>query len=351
MVALLTIPLIVILAFTADFGLAYANRQAISTGADSAALAIVHNQYRAQLKSPSRTCAQALAADAALPTGSSAKATTIALAQVNANAPAHTTFTAADIDVSLSCESSNKVLQASVTVRRNVPRAFSLVIGSDPLRVRRTSVSALGVRNGVDGVEPIGLCKLQAQKIVDDAAADLSDNKPYRAELISLSKVWSGNGTCDGAGGSGNWGWLDLGQGNGNSALAAMITTGSTATYTLSGSPPAYAMNGTPGNKGNSAGVHTAMDGIMDKPVIMPVYSTYSGNGSNATYTVTGFITVMMCGYDKTTKGSCYDSAVPMTGDDMQVKFVSYSTAGELGTVAGLGDSDAFDSYVTGLIQ
>jgi hypothetical protein len=200
------------------------------------------------------------------------------------------------------------------------------------------------------GVEPIGLCKLQAQKIVDDAALDLNAGAPYRAELISLSKVWSGN-TCDGAGGSGNWGWLDLGQGNGNSALATMITTGSTSTYTLTGSPPAYAMNGTPGNKGNSSGVHTAMSEIMDKPIIMPVYSTYIGNGSNASYSVTGFITVKMCGYDKTTKGSCYDSSVPMTGDDMQVRFVSYSTAGQLGTVSGLGDSDAFDSYVTGLIE
>ena len=74
--------------------------------------------------------------------------------------------------------------------------------------------------------EAEAICKYQAQQIITDAAADASSSVPFRAELIALTKVWTGNQTCDGAGGSGNWGWLDLGQGNGNSALADMITHG-----------------------------------------------------------------------------------------------------------------------------
>jgi hypothetical protein len=40
-----------------------------------------------------------------------------------------------------------------------------------------------------------------------------------------------------------------------------------------------------------------------------------------------------------------------MTGNDMQVRFVSYSTVGDLGTAAGLGGPSAFDSYVIGLVR
>ena len=93
------------------------------------------------------------------------------------------------------------------------------------------------------------------------------------------------------------------------------------------------------------------MSAIMDKVVIMPVYDTYVGNGANASYNVIGFLTVQMCGYDNAEKGTCYDPTVPMTGNDMQVKFVSYSTIGDLGSVAGLGSPYAFDSYVIGLVK
>jgi len=94
------------------------------------------------------------------------------------------------------------------------------------------------------------------------------------------------------------------------------------------------------------------MSAVMDKTVLMPVYDTYSGNGSNASYNITGFISLKLCGYDKTEKGACYDSSVPMTGDDMQVRFVSFSPiSGDISTVCGIAQACAYDNYVIGLVR
>jgi Flp pilus assembly protein TadG len=342
MVALLSVVLLVMLAFTADLGMAYAQRQALGSGADSAALAIVRSEYAKQLRSPARTCAGIAAADGTAAAG-------IALAQVNANAPFGDPLTASDLQVDLSCTGAG-ALSASVKVTKQVPRTVGKVAGSAPLTVTRRSVASLAVVNRVTGVEPIGVCRYQAQAIIDDAAADLSANQPSRAELVSLSKVWTGSRTCDGSGGSGNWGWLDLGQGNGESALGTTIENGSSTPLTVSGSPPTLPLDGTPGNRSNGNPVHDAMAAIMDRTVVLPVYGSYSGNGANATYTVTGFLTVKMCGYDGSVRGTCYDPMVPMSGNDLQVRFVSYAPAGQLDSVCGLGDAScSFDAFTTGL--
>jgi Flp pilus assembly protein TadG len=342
LVALLSVVLLVMMAFTADLGMAYAQRQALGAGADSAALAIVHSEYVKQLKNPTRTCSSTAAVDGAA-------ARSIALAQINANAPFGKPLTASQIQVSLSCVGAG-ALSASVRVSKTVPTTFGQVAGSSGIGINRSSVANLAVVNRVTGVEPIGVCRYQAQAIIDDAAADLSANKPYRSELMSLSKVWTGNRTCDGSGGAGNWGWLDLGQGNAESALGQAIQDGSSTPLTVSGSPPTLTLDGTPGNRANGNPVHAGMAAIMDKTVVLPVYGSYSGNGANVTYTVNGFLTVKMCGYDKTTTGTCYDPSVPMTGDDMQLRFVSYAPVGKLDSICGLGDTScSFDSFTTGL--
>ena len=344
MVALLSVVLLVMLAFTADFGMAYAQRQALGAGADSAALAIVHSEYVKQLKDPARTCSSTVAVDGAA-------ARSIALAQVNENAPFGKPLTASQLQVNLTCVGAG-ALSASVRVSKTVPRTFGKVAGSAGININRSSVANLAVVNHVTDVEPIGLCRYQAQAIIDDAAADLSANQPNRAESISFNKIWTGNRTCDGSGGAGNWGWLDLGQGIGESALGEAIKNGSSTPLTVSGSPPSLTLEGAPGNRANGNPVHDGMSAIMDKTVVLPVYGSYQGDGANVTYTINGFLTVQMCGYDKTITGTCYDPAVPMTGDDMQVKFVSYAPVGKLDSVCGLGDTScSFDSFATGLTQ
>ncbi|MGZ4531464.1 MAG: pilus assembly protein TadG-related protein [Mycobacteriaceae bacterium] len=341
-VALLAVVLVTLLAFAADFGMAYAQRQALGTGTDSAALAVVRSEYAAQLQNPLRTCGQIQSTD-------QAQASSTALTQVNANSPFGSALTGSDVVVHLDCVGSPPVLQVTVTSTRRMNRIFGWVAGSSQLVLNRVAIADLGVVSNPIGVEPIGICNLQAQGILNDAAADLAANKPYRTELISLSKVWSGN-DCSGDGGSGNWGWLDLGQGNGESALGNMIANGLQTPLTVSGNPPQVTMGGSPGNKGNGNPVHDGMAAIMDKTVLLPVYTSYSGNGANITYKVNGFLSVKMCGYDKTIKGSCYDSTVPMNGDDMQVKFVSYEPPGQFGGQC-FGQACAYDAYVTRLVD
>ena len=124
-VALLTIPLLILTAFTVDFGMAYAQGQAYSAGADSAALAIV-NAKRAPLLVPPAvppTCDDIRIADAALSAGDPTKASSIALTQVNANTNFGTQLTASDVTTALSCTPAG-VLVADVDVKRNVPTSL-----------------------------------------------------------------------------------------------------------------------------------------------------------------------------------------------------------------------------------
>lgn len=352
-VAVLLIPLMVVAAFAVDFGNAYSQRRALSSGADSAALAIVAQQQKLGVADPTKSCAQLIADDAALPSTAPNKAANVALNYVNANAPFGATLTATDLTVSLSCTTTGTpALVATVQVNKVVPTSFGRLVGVNNLNVGRASQAAMGVAYKVTGFRPIGICKYQAQDIISHATQDAANGVPYRGELISLTKVWNGSDTCDGAGGSGNWGWLDCGQGNGASALGAVLASGCTSTLTLdtSTTPPSTVINGSPGNSANNTPVHTGMATIMDDVVDVPVYDTYTGTGQNATFRVIGFLSVKMCGYDVTTRGACYDPAVPMSGNDLQVRYAAYRPLGQLGGTCQIGQPCAYNALVTKLV-
>ena len=347
MVAIFSVALLVVAAFTTDFGMAYVQRRALATGADSAALAVVRTEYKYQTAHPTRTCATIVSTDAA-------SASAIAQSQVDANAPFQAT-TGTAVTTTLSCDATAKVLLVTVVVNRTVNRILGSLVGASSMQIGRQAVSALGVINRVSGLEPIGQCTRQAQAIIATHVVDSGSVPPQRdrAQLIRETKVWGGGAQCDGGGGSGNWGWLTFpGQGNGSNDLGDMIATAYSGTVTLApGSPPSYTMDGVPGNRGNNAHTHSAMQTIMDKSVTLPVYDTVTGNGSNVTYKVTGFLSVQMCGYDVTIRGICYDPAVPMGADDMQVRYVDYIPAGELGKLCAIGDPCANDAYVYKLLN
>jgi Flp pilus assembly protein TadG len=347
--AILVVVLLGIVAFTTDFGMAYAQRQALATGADSAALAVILAEKTTQLSQPTRTCATSVAQDGAADS-------TIALTQVNANAPFHTTIPASAVTTTLSCV--NGTLEVTVVDVRTINQIFSGVLGGSPLNISRKAMADMGVVNSVSGASPFAVCTNQAQAIIAQHLVDVAASKPESAQLVSLTKVW-GSGTCDGGGGSGNWGWLDFGQGKGDSALGPEITTGDSygpLTLNTSTTPPSYSISGTPGNKGNGGPVQTGMQTIMDKSITVPVYSTVTGNGANAQYTVIGFLTVKMCGYQankKSVLGNCYDpttAGVQLQGDDMQIRYLSYTAAGQIGTTCAIGSACAFNAYVTKLI-
>jgi Flp pilus assembly protein TadG len=358
MVALLATLLIVLAAFTTDFGLAYAQRQALATGADSAALSIVREAQLQVTKNPALTCAQ-------LVTSNSASANVTALRQVNANSPYGAVLVAGDVTTTLSCVGpSAGVLQAAVTVAKPVQTVFGGLVGVSTININRQSAAALGAVNGVSGFLPIAVCTNQAQAIVANAIADVpSRSTTYRHELVSLAKVWKPGNDC-GAGGSGNWGFLDC-QGNSANSIADGIQNGCPDTITLNGTttPPSFTASGTPGNKLNSGQVDNALATIMDKVRVIPVYSTVTGNGNNATYTIVGFLSAKICGTkanNKTNTGSCYLGGVePLSGvdvslvqDSLQIQYVAYTPVSSISTLCGLGTVTCqFNSTTTQLVR
>ena len=352
-VALLTIPLLILAAFTVDFGMAYAQGQAYGTGADSAALAIVNAKREPLLAPPAvpPTCDQIRTADAALGASDPAKASNIALVQVNANTNFGTQLTQSDVTTTLSCTPEG-VLRADVAVRRNVPTSFGGLVGVSSIKADRNAAAALGIAKKVTGVFPMAICTLQAEEIVNHAAAS---GEPYPAEVIKSDKVWGSGALCQPqqGNGSGNWGWLDCGNGVSVPDLVNYINSGCNASLVLSGSnPPTTTIDGTPGNKVNASGLQSALLAALDKVYAFPVYTTISGQGSGTEYTITGFIQLKLCaGAGKT--GTCYDNTVPMGSDDLQVRYVAYVPVGQINALCGIGGAScpSFNSYVTNLIQ
>jgi Flp pilus assembly protein TadG len=367
--ALLAVALLLFVAFATDFGLVYSHRQALSTGVDSASLAVVRAQYKQVLANPTTaTCAQLVAADAALAAGDPAKSSTIALAQLNANAPFGEAVPAASVTTSLTCVGTGSgTLLATVSVTKPVQTVFGRFAGISTISVSPEAAAALGAAREPVGYKPIGVCADQALQIVANAAADVPGrSSTYRHELITIDKTWGGASPCGEA--NGNWGWLDC-DGSGESAVGNGLRNGCRTGLTIdtSTTPPTYTASGTPGNKGNGNPVVSAFSTIMDDVVAIPVYDVVSGNGNNANYHVVGFLSVRICGYRSNNQvagpGMCYVTNDPLVtpnvannvalvDNSLQVQYAGYTPVAELNTECPIGDVDcAFNVYVTELVE
>jgi Flp pilus assembly protein TadG len=355
-VAILLIPLSILLAFSLDLGNAMAQRQALYTSSDSAALAVAGRERTLAQANPSKTCAQLVSDDAALPVGSADKSSTVALAQINANSGFGPTVSASDVTATLSCTgASSGTLQASVYVRKVVATTFGRLAGVSNLNINRTSVADLGPPSTLGaGYRPFGICKLQSDNIIQ-AAAGVTPPAPYPAQVIALSKVWGGT-DCSGSGGSGNWGWISCdGISPSASALGDKLSHGCNTPIVLNTgtTPPSVTLTGAPGNKASSTPVHDGMSAVMDKVIQLPVYDTYSGTGDNITYNVIGFISLEICGYDVTVTGACYDSTKPMGSNEIQIRYAGYDTVGALAKDGVIGETstDTSGTYVIKLVS
>jgi Flp pilus assembly protein TadG len=99
-------------------------------------------------------------------------------------------------------------------------------------------------------------------------------------------------------GSPGNWGTINVGvSNNSTSILSSQIQYGITPQQvaTVPGgvialdsslSPPSYTFSGNPGI---SAGIKSALNAIIGKPVLVPIYDLNGGNGNNAWYRVIAF--------------------------------------------------------------
>ena len=151
MVALLAIPVSILTAFTMDFGATYAKRQALSSGADSGALAVINQKRQLVFANPTvyTTCASLLATD---PLSTAAKTTVVS--QINKNSQYGETVGAANVTAALSCQGSNLVVDVGVDT--NVPTTLGRLVGVSSLRANRVAQAVIKV----GGKSDCGLCIL-----------------------------------------------------------------------------------------------------------------------------------------------------------------------------------------------
>ena len=239
----LLVPFLIISAFVVDIGMTYAQGRAFSTGADSAALAVVAAKRSAINTSPDTpvTCASIIADDSIV----HPNAQEIATAKALANQPFNVgTAEGMVISVSLRCVDKDGNpdstglgnLKATVTVTRDVPTTLGGMVGVSSLRSSKDASAALGVARQVDGIFPLGICENEANEIVANATAANALGLPYPIEKIDVDKVWKAD--CSIGGGSGNWGWLNCGSGVSAVDIGMYISQGCKADLTLSGTPP-----------------------------------------------------------------------------------------------------------------
>jgi hypothetical protein len=199
--------------------------------------------------------------------------------------------------------------------------------GSDGIHLKVKSGSAVAPARSALGVRPFAVCKF-------DAEALMSDYQHSRNIVLD-------NNNDRGCGrASGNFGMLDLdGASNGKSQLRDWIADGYEREISAGSS-----LEGTPGDTGGGA-LDDEMQTIVGGEAILPVFDSLTGNGANARYNISGFISVDVCGFEFGNKkgiGGCFDSsASPAPGNNsyLQVKFKRFIAVGQLDTSCGLGAS------------
>jgi len=159
--------------------------------------------------------------------------------------------------------------QVSVGIHRSVPYYFGKMIGLNEAGVAATATAAIEAPGTVpQGLFPIGLpCNGPCSdlKALLKSLSGLSNsgggsNITLGAKFI-VSKIWNQPSP-------GNFGWLDVGQGNGAPALGSVLQNGSTQTYSVgslvSTTPGVGKGNGNPAKAGLDARLKACATGIAD---------------------------------------------------------------------------------------
>lgn len=291
-VALLLVTLVGIGALAVDVGNLYWERRQLQNGADAAALALVQECM-----------------DEGLPCGAAAAAAaTTARYYTDANAADDAATATASLD-STTCVAEVTATTLTTDGTNLVPPvlASALVADYDGTTVSARAVARCG-----------GVWSGQGLPLIfdDDRWDELDKVEPPANADPDWWKTWEPNAADaateqlffqQGTGyGSGAFGWLKLADGQ--PCLATVDSLGRMAT--------------SPGNNfscefKNSApqNAQAFKDFILDgNPHLIPMYSSYSGNGSNLTYQVSGFAVIYITGWKFS--GNHYQHNAPCSGNE-----------------------------------
>jgi hypothetical protein len=338
-VALCATMLLVLAAFAVDFGTAYAQKRALSTGVDAAALAAA--KQIEQDTEATETCAAIASKYAVGTTPYNTLRSTVVTSYINDNDPAGSStgnigeaaLLPDDEGLSVSCVN-NLGLVVKVATDKQVGTVFGGLAGVDEIDVSQSARAAMGPAKAITGLRPYGIC----QGIADQVIA-----QPTLSHTIRFDNSSMGCGSAPG-----NWGVLDF---NGGSNPTGEIEDWTEFGYNQPITIPPSGTLTFPGNPGapNPGALRDEMNSILDKEITIPIFDLVTGTGQNSVFRITGFLGVRVCAWKfnnqrggQVPPTSCYDAArvpTPVPADYIQVRFASFIPVGEINTGCQLGST------------
>lgn len=312
--AIMSIVLVGMVAFCVDLGYVLSAKEELQRSADSSALAACW-EYGAQLgKGTTSTAAMTSARTIAAQYASANQVTHHAVsldANASNNANGDVVFGyIADFKNSQSAfqtSGANGYNAVKVRLRKNasingkVPYFFAKIFGLSGQSMSSEAVAGLVLDikgfqapsdGGTIGILPFALDQQTWNSLIANSGTDTykwnADTKAVSAGSDGLVEV---NLYPQGTGSPGNRGTVDIGGANNSTAdIARQIVHGISASDLAALGKPLTLDNGGTmtlnGDTGISAGVKDELASIIGQPRVIPIFSTVTGNGNNATYTI-----------------------------------------------------------------
>jgi hypothetical protein len=314
--AIMMFMMLAFLAFTVDTGFLASSKGEIRRSADAAAIAGCWELFDDLVQGKSQSeCEAEVAAEAALYAGFNQIANTSpSLSNELSSRSVEVGYLSAITSGALSTNSSLPFHAVQVSVKKNaqlngeIPFFFGRIFG-DSGRALDASATAVMARN-ISGFTTPGNCQetldvlpfaLDLQTWNTISANTAQDTFSYNPSTGVVTAGGDGvrevNLYPQGTGSPGNRGTVDIGGANNSTAdIARQIVYGiSEADIQALGKELKFNSVGSMtlnGDTGISAGVKDELASIIGQPRIIPIFSSVSGNGNNANYTIVKWVGV-----------------------------------------------------------
>ncbi len=300
--ALLLVPLLVCAALVVDIGASYVQRRQLQNAADAAALAIAQD------------CGKASCGD---------YSSTAAFFASN-NVPNWDATPTTDRQVTTSFNGN------SVTVRaaKLVNYAFGPVIGVDNNTVAAQATASWLSPNGGTAILPLTISRCSFDAQVAANAGSLAGQTPttmYLSKSANAGQCFPNSGNAV----PGGFGWLMA------NAAACTATSTLAAQYVYSD----------PGNSVPSTCQTSNFTDQLGKTILLPLFDTVGGTGSNAWYHLYGYAAFRLIGYNFASQYTAYsppDTQPPCSGSDRCLRgyFLRYVEPSDNYTYGGAAGPD-----------
>jgi len=170
----------------------------------------------------------------------------------------------------------------TVSVEADVPHQLASFLGRTSTEVDAASTVYFGAASGLTGLRPFGLCQ-ESDGFQAWQASGHSTTQVFRIYYTKDSQSQCGGNV------PGNWSLIDFNAGsNPLSEIREWVEHGYPGEVTV----PSW-HEGDPGSFSNSMNIST----IVGEEVFLPVFDNATGNGSNSSFHLVGFVSVIVHAY------------------------------------------------------